>query len=169
MEKVITTMLLLIAAIVATVFVINAVLPSVQRTSSDISAASDVVGNRLRSDVRIIEATGTDGTDEAYIWVKNTGAASIPTIDKVDVFFGETDNFERIGYDDQPTCPVPNPPPRAQPCWQYGIENDDRWDPSPSATVRITVYLDYNLVAGQDYVITVVLPNGITTSRVFSL
>lgn len=167
MEKVITTMLLLIAAIVATVVVINSVLPSVQRTSADISAASDVVGNRLRSDVRIIEATGADGSDEAYIWVKNTGAASIPAIDKVDVFFGETDNFERIAYDSEPTCPAPSPPPRTQPCWQYGIENDDRWD--PSATVRITVYLDYNLAAGNDYVITVVLPNGITASKVFSI
>lgn len=167
MEKVITTMLLMIAAIVATVVVINSVLPSVQRTSADITAASDIVGNRLRSDVRIIEATSSAGSDEAFIWVKNTGAAQIPSIDKMDVFFGETDNFERVGYDNDPTCPVPNPPPRLQPCWQYGIENDDEW--TPTATIRITVYLDYTLSASTDYVVTVVLPNGITTRKVFSL
>jgi len=167
MEKVITTMMLLIAGIVATVVVINAILPSVQRTSADITAASDVVGNRLRSDVRIIEATGAAGTDEAYIWVKNTGAAQIFSVDKMDVFFGETDNFERVGYDIEPTCPIPAPPPRLQPCWQYGIENDDEW--AVSATVRITIYLDYDLTAATDYVISVVLPNGIKTSQVFSL
>jgi archaellum component FlaF (FlaF/FlaG flagellin family) len=167
MEKVITSMLLMIAAIVASVVVINSVMPSVQRTGSDISAASDVVGNRLRTDVRIIEATGTANTDQVYIWVKNTGASSIPSIEKTDVFFGETNNFERVGYDDLATCPTPAPPPRLQPCWQYGIENAARW--TPWATVRITIYLDYDLVSGTEYVIKVVLPNGIQASETFSI
>jgi archaellum component FlaG (FlaF/FlaG flagellin family) len=167
MEKVITSMLLMIAAIVASVVVINSVMPSVQRTGTDISAASDVVGDRLRTDVRVIEATGTVGGDEVYIWVKNTGASTIPTIDKTDIFFGETNNFERIGYDDQATCPTPNPPPRLEPCWQYGIENNTRWE--PTATVRVTVYLDYTLAASTDYVVTIVLPNGVSTSTIFSV
>jgi len=167
MEKVITSMLLMIAAIVASVVVINSVMPSVQRTGTDISAASDVVGDRLRTDVRIIEATGTPGTDQLYIWIKNTGASSIPAIDKSDVFFGETNNFERIGYDDLATCPNPSPPPRLQPCWQYGIENGAKW--TPSATVRVTIYLDYNLASNTDYVVTIVLPNGVSTTETFSV
>jgi hypothetical protein len=65
-EKVITTMLLMIAGIVATAFVINAVLPAVQRASTDIVAASDAVGNRMRSDVRIIEVF-VDGADEVQV------------------------------------------------------------------------------------------------------
>lgn len=167
MEKVITSMLLMIAAIVASVVVINSVMPSVQRTSADISAASDVVGNRLRTDVRIIEATGAPDTDEVYVWVKNTGASNIPQIDKTDVFFGETNNFERIGYDELPTCPTPAVPPRTQPCWQYGIENAVKW--TPTATIRITIYLDYDLVANTEYIAKIVLPNGVTANRTFSV
>jgi archaellum component FlaF (FlaF/FlaG flagellin family) len=168
MEKVITSMLLMIAAIVASVVVINSVMPSVQRTGTDITAASDVVGDRLRTDVRVIEATGAPDSDQVYIWVKNTGASSIPSIEKTDVFFGETNNFERIAYDDQPTCPTPVPgPDRPAPCWQYGIENGAKW--TPWATVRITIYLDYDLVAGTDYVVKIVLPNGIQTSETFSV
>ena len=167
MEKVITSMLLMIAAIVASVVVINSVLPSVQRTGTDITAASDVVGDRLRTDVRIIEATGTAGSDTVYVWVKNTGASNIPSIDKTDVFFGETTNFERVGYDDQPTCPTPNPGPRVQPCWQYGIENGARWEPTD--TVRLTIYLDYNLTAATEYVVSIVLPNGVATKVTFSV
>jgi len=87
-------MLLMIAAIVSMVVVINAVLPSVQRTSNDIVAASDVVGNRLRSDVKVIEATGVAGNDVVQIWAKNVGAAEIYQIEKIDVFFGPTANFE---------------------------------------------------------------------------
>ena len=113
MDKVITSMLLMIAAIVATVVVINSILPSIQRTSSDIAAASDVVGRRLRSDVRIVETAGVVGEDYVQIWAKNVGASTIPSLEKIDVFFGETDDFERIAYDEEDTCPNPSPPPRS--------------------------------------------------------
>ncbi|HEU4758641.1 MAG TPA: hypothetical protein VFT91_01545, partial [Dehalococcoidia bacterium] len=145
----------------------NAVLPSIQRTSSDIIAAGDVVGTRLRSDVKVIEATGTAGQDTARIWAKNVGAADIPALDKIDVFFGETGNFQRISYYNAPTCPNPAPPPRTQSCWQYSLENDTKW--APFATLRITIYLTYDLEAGKEYVGTIVLPNGISASKTFKL
>jgi hypothetical protein len=167
MDKVITSMLLIIAAIVATVVVINAVLPSIQRTSSDIATASDVVGARLRSDVRIVETAGVVGEDFVQIWAKNVGASNIPSLEKIDVFFGETTDFERIGYDEEDTCPNPSPPPRSENCWQYALENDTEW--APFATLRITVYLTYDLETGKDYVSTIVLPNGIIASKVFTL
>ncbi len=160
-------MLLMIAAIVSTVVVINSVLPSVQRTSSDIVAASDVVGTRLRSDVKVIEATGVDGNDQVDIWAKNVGAADISQIDKLDVFFGPTANFERVPYDDTVDCVTPPSPPRATPCWQYQIENATEW--SPFATVRLSLYLDYDLASGSEYIVTIVLPNGITASKTFSV
>ncbi len=167
MDKVITTMLLMIAAIVATVVVINSILPTIQRTSSDIVAASDVVGTRLRSDVKIVETSGVVSDDFVQIWAKNVGASDIPSLDKIDVFFGETDDFERISYDSEDTCPNPSPPPRTENCWQYTLENDTEW--APFATLRITVYLTYTLQADTDYVSTIVLPNGITASKVFTL
>lgn len=167
MDKVITSMLLIIAAIVATVVVINAVLPSIQRTSSDIAAASDVVGSRLRSDVRIVEAAGVGGEDLVQIWAKNVGASTIPSLEKIDVFFGETDDFERIGYDPEDTCPNPASPPRTENCWQYELENDSEW--APYATLRIDIYLTYDLATGLDYVSTIVLPNGLVASKVFTL
>jgi hypothetical protein len=160
-------MLLIIAAVVATVVVVNSVLPAIQRTSSDIVAASDVLGRRLRSDVKIIETSGVAGDDFVQVWAKNVGASAIPSLDKIDVFFGETDGFERITYDADTTCPNPSPPPRTENCWQYALENDTEW--SPYATLRITVYLTYDLQAGTEYVTTIVLPNGLSASRVFTL
>jgi hypothetical protein len=167
-EKVITTMLLLIAAIVATMVVINSIMPAIQRTSSDIVAASDVVGSRLRSDFKIIETSGIAGNDYVQIWAKNVGASDIPSLTSIDVFFGETDNFERINYDAAATCPNPAPPPRTENCWQYSLEGGaTEW--SPYATLRITVYLTYDLATSKDYVSTLVLHNGLSASKVFSL
>ena len=167
MDKVITSMLLIISAVVATVVVVNSVLPAIQRTSSDIVAASDVLGRRLRSDVKIIETSGVAGDDFVQVWAKNVGASNIPSLTKIDVFFGETDGFERIAYDPEDTCPNPSPPPRTENCWQFALENDTEW--TPYATLRITVYLTYDLEAGTDYVSTIVLPNGLSASRVFTL
>jgi hypothetical protein len=166
-DKVITSMLLIIAAVVATVVVVNSVLPSIQRTSSDIVAASDVLGRRLRSDVKIIETSGVVGDDFVQVWAKNVGASNIPTLDKIDVFFGETDDFERITYDAEDTCPNPSPPPRTENCWQYALENDTEW--TPYSTLRITIYLTYDLAADTEYVSTIVLPNGLSASKVFTL
>jgi hypothetical protein len=160
-------MLLIISAVVATVVVVNSVLPAIQRTSSDIVAASDVLGRRLRSDVKIIETSGVAGDDFVQVWAKNVGASNIPSLTKIDVFFGETDGFERIAYDPEATCPNPSPPPRTENCWQFALENDTEW--TPYATLRITVYLTYDLEAGTDYVSTIVLPNGLSASRVFTL
>jgi len=166
-DKVITSMLLIISAVVATVVVVNSVLPAIQRTSSDIVAASDVLGRRLRSDVKIIETSGVAGDDFVQVWVKNVGASEIPSLTKIDVFFGETDGFERIAYDPEATCPDPSPPPRTENCWQFALENDTEW--TPYATLRITVYLTNDLEAGTEYVSTIVLPNGLSASRVFTL
>jgi hypothetical protein len=160
-------MLLMIAAIVSMVVVINAVLPSVQRTSSDIVAASDVIGTRLRSDVKVIEATGVDGNDEVSVWAKNVGAANIAQIDKIDIFFGPVDSYERVAYDDTVDCVTPPTPPRANPCWQFTIENATEW--TPYATVNFSLYLDYDLVRDLEYIVTIVLPNGITASKTFSV
>ena len=167
MDKVITSMLLIIAAVVATVVVVNSVLPAIQRTSSDIVAASDVLGGRLRSDVKIIEVSGVVGEDYVQIWAKNVGASEIPSLANIDVFFGETDNFERIAYDADPTCPNPSPPPRTDNCWQYALESGTEW--TPYTTLRITVYLTQDLQAGAEYVSTIVLPNGLYATKVFTL
>jgi len=116
---------------------------------------------------KIIETSGVAGDDFVQVWAKNVGASNIPSLTKIDVFFGETDGFERIAYDPEATCPNPSPPPRTENCWQFALENDTEW--TPYATLRITVYLTYDLEAGTDYVSTIVLPNGLSASRVFTL
>jgi len=167
MDKVITSMLLTIAAVIATVVVINAILPAVQRAGSDITAASDSAGDRIRSDVRIIEVSGIDTDDFAQIWAKNVGASRIYAVDKSDVFFGPVNNFSRAVYDSTSECPTPAVPPRTVDCWQYSIEGDTKW--TISTTVRITVYISYDLAAGTEYVVTVVLPTGIVVTKTFTV
>jgi flagellar protein FlaG len=150
--------MLTIASIVAIVAVVNAVLPSVSRTSGALISASNVVEERIASQVEVVHATGQDADPDAEVWVKNTGASTIGALDRVDVFFGPDGDFQRIPQGD-PGCTVP--------CWEYTIENATTWE--PTATLHITVHADSDLAAGTTYYVKVVTPNGIADSKFFTV
>jgi archaeal flagellar protein FlaG len=150
--------MLTVASIVAIIAVVNAVLPSVGRTTGALISSSSLVEDRIASQIQIVHATGQDGEPEASVWVKNIGASTVMAVDRVDVFFGPEGDFRRVPYGGA-GCPAP--------CWEYEIENADRWE--PTATVRIIVHVDGTLATGQAYYVKVVTPNGITDSRFFTV
>ena len=151
--------MLTIAAIVAIVAVVNAVLPSVSRTSGALISASGAVEDRIASQIEIVHATGQDADPEAEIWIKNTGASTVDAIDRVDVFFGPDGDFQRIAAGADSTCTAP--------CWYYEIENALAWE--PTATLHITVKDDTDLASGTTYYIKIVTPNGIADSKFFTV
>ena len=150
--------MLTIAAIVAIVAVVNAVLPSVSRTSGALISASNVVEDRISSQIEIVHATGQDANPDAEVWVKNTGSSSIGAVDRVDVFFGPDGDFQRIPQGD-PGCTAP--------CWEYAVENASSWE--PTATLHITIHAGTNLASGTTYYVKVVTPNGISNSKFFTV
>ncbi len=150
--------MLTIAAIVSIVAVVNAVLPSVSRTSGALISASNVVEDRIASQIEVVHATGQDADPDADVWVKNTGAATVSAVDRVDVFFGPDGNFQRIAQGIA-GCTAP--------CWEYEIENSTKWE--PTATLHIIIHADTNLATGTTYYVKVVTPNGIADSKFFTV
>ncbi len=159
MDKVLITVLLVVAGLLASSIVVNTVLPSVQRAGGDVVAVSARVSERIRSDVRIVETAAAPNTAQVQVWAKNVGAVTIANPDRLDVFFGEVGAFQRI-----PPCAQTGGQPA---CWEVAIENDTEW--APYATARITIYTAAPLQMGRDYVVTLVLPTGVVASTVFSL
>jgi flagellar protein FlaG len=151
--------MLTIAAIVAIVAVVNAVLPSVSRTSGALISASGAVEDRIASQIEIVHATGQDGDPDADLWVKNTGSSTIDPITRTDVFFGPEGNFQRMTSGADSSCTAP--------CWYYSIENASSWE--PTATLHVTVKYSANLATGTTYYIKVVTPNGIADSKFFTV
>lgn len=151
--------MLTIAAIVSIVAVVNAVLPSVGRTSGALISASGVVEDRIASQIEIVHATGQDGSPDATGWVKNIGVSTIDPMERVDVFFGPASDFQRIP---QGTAGC------TAPCWEYDYENaTSAWE--PTSTVRITIHASSNLASGTTYYIKIVTPNGIADSKYFTV
>jgi len=148
-----------VAAVVAIIAVVNAVMPALSRTNSSMVLSSDVVNDRISSQLEIIHATGVDTATQADAWVKNVGASQIGPIDRTDVFFGPESDFARIPYGG-PSCTAP--------CWDYTLEGGDtEW--APTATLHIIIYLDYSLAAGTTYFVKVVAPNGINDAKFFTV
>jgi flagellar protein FlaG len=151
-------MLLTIASIVAMVVVINAVLPTVTRTSSAITSAGGTLDDRIKSDIEIIHATGSVGGDTAYVWVKNVGSNSIGSIERSDLFFGEDGSFARI---------PPGSSGCSAPCWEYEIENATQFE--PTSTLKITIHLTDTLSSGTPYYVKFTLYNAVSDARYFTL
>lgn len=151
MDKVMVTLLLVIAGVVCSMVLINAVYPAITGSSGAIVDAASKIDDRIRSNIAIIE-TSNSGSN-IYVWIKNVGASSIGGIGNSDVFFGPQGNFARIAYGG-PTAPY----------WDYSIENDTRW--GPSATIKITVH--YTGTPSGQYYFKVVIPNGISAEDNYS-
>jgi Archaebacterial flagellin len=148
-----------VAAVVAIVAVINSVMPALSRANSSMVLTSDVINDRISSQVDIIHATGVDTATQADTWVKNVGASRIGPIANSDVFFGPENDFDRIPYGG-PSCTAP--------CWDYVLEGGaTEWE--PTATLHIIIYLDYSLATGTTYFVKVVIPNGISDAKFFSV
>ncbi len=155
MDKALVTILLIIAGVVCTMVIVNAVYPLITGTSGALTDAVQRIDDRIRSNIKIIEIS-SNGT-EVYIWIKNIGASTIGAIEKSDVFFGPEGNFARIPFG---TTGSPLP------YWDYALEDgSDVW--KPSSTLKITIHLQ-EAQSGVQFV-KVVAHNGISDWQLFGM
>jgi hypothetical protein len=153
MDKVIVTLLLIIAGVVCSVVIINAAYPAITGSTGAITDTTSKINDRIRSQIKIIEIAGDD--TELYVWVKNIGASRILSIESCDVFFGPEAGFERVPH---------GGPGSSEPYWDYTIENSDKW--GPTATIKVTVHSSGTLSG--TYYFKIVIPNGISDETIYS-
>jgi hypothetical protein len=154
MDKVMVTVLLLIAGVVCSMVLLNAVYPAITGSSGAIVDAASKIDDRIRSNIAIIQIS--DSSSDVYIWIKNVGASSIGGISKSDIFFGPQGNFARITYSDTP----------AAPSWRYDVEGGGAW--GPTATLKITITGTGALTALSEYYFKIVIPSGISAQDFYS-
>ena len=130
MDKVLTTALLTIAAIVAAVMVVNAILPAVSTGTTSLISTTRRTETLLKTAIEIIHATRTN--DDVRFWVKNVGGEEIQDIENADVFVEGSGGYHRMEFS------ASTPPTDCPGKWSYDYEdNNDSW--TPSTTVKITV------------------------------
>lgn len=154
MDKTITAALLTIAAIVSALALINAVIPAMGKSTSALVSSNSAAAERLRTSTEIVYVVGDSANTNVYAWVKNTGSIAVMAVEKTDVFLQTPTTYVRVPYGagaDQ---------------WQYTLEGSaTAW--GPTDTIKITINL--TALASGVYTLTIVLPNGVTTSEQFSV
>ena len=165
MDKVITTALLTIAGVIAAVMVVNTMLPVTGRSSSSILSSSAAAANQIKTDVEIVTVTAIGS--EIYVWVKNIGAADIPSIEDSDVFVEAVGtSFTRFTVSIEDTsadCDAAGP---AAGLWNYCKE--EAWDVwKVGRTVKLTITLSG--AASGEYLIRFVTSNGVAVEKTFSV
>lgn len=170
MDKVLTTVLLVVAAVVTAVMVINAVYPAVGETSSALSSISSKTTDMIKSQISIIHATGeldqngnwqdinSDGDFDIFVWIKNTGTVTIDDIGNTDVFVGHAGEWTRIDYVDYAGGNYPR--------WKYTIDSGTEW--TQASTLEIEIGYSSPLLSGE-YQVKITIPNGLTDEYNFSM
>ncbi len=170
MDKVLSTILLVIASLVCVVLAINVIYPATSISSSALSSISVQMGDRIKSQTAIVHATGEldqygvwqdtnlDGDFDIFIWVKNIGATTVDNAENSDLFIGSDGDWLRILHEDWAG--------EATESWNYTIENGVEW--GQETTMLIEVSYDTPLSSG-DYSIKLIIPNGISDEYHFSM
>jgi hypothetical protein len=156
MDKIIVTVMLIIAGLTAAFAVFNSVYPAVQRSGQSMSDAADDISDRITSRIEVIQVGANNSSVEA--WVKNVGSSRILGIGDSDIFFGTDGNISIIPFGGEGSSP---------PYWSYHLEGDNtQW--GQAVTNGIVIYLAGSLQAGV-YSFKMVLPNGNSDETSFSL
>ncbi len=160
-ESAISVTIITIGCVICATVLVTALYPAMYGAAASAVATTVKLGERIETSVEIIAETN-ESTYE-YVWVKNTGSSQIAPsqIERSDIFFGETGNFQRFLYDSD-LSPAP--------CWNYSIENDANgngwWD--TGETVKITINCT-STIGSDDYYFKIVLYNAVSDDDTFSI
>jgi flagellar protein FlaG len=158
----IVTALFLISAVIAAGVLISAIFPAIYRTADTFGSASHEADVQMRTDIKIVNYFCTITGEDPYakIWLKNIGTYRMGTseIDDSDIFFGRTDNFERLPiYDHYDTEELGNG------FWDQGE--------TLTITIRKSDITDENCwpsAENNDAYFAIVLPTGVRRSVEFT-
>jgi flagellar protein FlaG len=160
-QNVISTAILIIAAVVAVVALINGVFPSIYQMSGSITSVSAASNDRMKTEIKIIYESANATDHSLNVFVKNTGDQKITSahIGESDMYYGTGDAMERCGSD-----------AAAGATWTWSIEEgngDANWDPGETLNIMLqTASHDFNVPAQR---VKVVLYNGVGDEATFTL
>jgi flagellar protein FlaG len=162
-QEVLSSALLMIATIIASVALVNAVYPSIFTMTGSISMMTNSVDQRMKSEISVIFESSPN-TNTLYVWVKNIGKTEIPQDSLqqyTDIFYGSGSGaMSRAVYNGS-----------ENPKWAYSIESgsgdgDTSWD--PGETIKMTITTTGEFTPG-DHRVRIILPNKVYCEDTFSV
>jgi flagellar protein FlaG len=150
-QDVISSAILIIAAVIATVVLVNALYPSLYMVTGSVASASDTSSDRLLTDVKIVMASA-EGSGTLHVWVKNDGSTKVPgsRIAYTDVYFGDRGHMSKASANVSGALR-----------WTYVLDDlngDGNWGPGETLQITVTDESGTGFTAG-DHQVKLVLYN----------
>ena len=166
MDKVITTALLTMGAVLASVMVINTMLPALGRSGGPVLSSSSAASEQVKTNVVVVAVLTDVPSAEIYAWIKNVGANEIESIDLSDVFLQTSAAFTRMTYDTTSVTNDCSASPASTGQWMFCYEGDETlWNTADTIKVTISVAS----LPADDYVVQFTTNNGVTAHKTFSI
>lgn len=161
MDKAITTGIFIIASVVASLALINAVLPAIGDSSGALSAANASAADRIRTDIEIVHAaadTSSGSEDQVLVWVKNIGSQKISPVESSDIFLMTSTTVKRLSHGSS----------SGPEYWDYTMEGGAT-DWTQTVTIKITLHLTDASVTTGAYTVSVAAYNGVSATKDFTV
>ncbi len=162
-QNVISTAILIIAAVIAVVALINSVFPAIYRMSGSVTSVTDASNDRMNTEIKIIYVCADAGEDHAIdVFVKNTGSKKVPEekIPYADVYYGSATTGMIRAASSGPAYPYRD-------ASIVEGNGDAQWDPGETLEIRVHTNT-YDFMGGRQQV-AVVLANGVSDRLEFTL
>lgn len=140
-QEVISSAILIIAAIIATVALINAVYPSLFTATDSIHSVSDSASDRVKTDVKM-DMASKQNASTLFVWMKNIGSVAVPAgrLPYTDLYFGEPGSMAMVSTS-----------PAASFRWAFVLDDQDSdgdWDSGETMQIAITDVDEARLTSG---------------------
>ena len=157
MDKAITSGLLIIASVIASIALINAVIPAMSKSSGALVTANAEAADRIRTDIEVIHVASKTSPDQVIVWVKNIGLNTIKPIESGDIFLTTPTEVKRLSHGSSSGAEY----------WDYTIENGTAW--TTTVTVKMTLHLTNGTIVAGGYNVIVNVYNSVNASKDFSV
>lgn len=144
-QETISSAILIIAGIIATVALVNAVYPSLLSATDSVGSVSDAASDRVKTDLKITMSSQPNSS-ALYVWVKNTGSTELAAgrLAYTDVYFGDPGSMSRAETNEHASFH-----------WSYVLDDQDgdgNWGPGETLQVLISDAGAIHLTAGTHHV-----------------
>ena len=128
-SETIVTAIFLITAVVTAGILTSQIFPAIYTMSGSVSSSTKAADQTLRTNIAIVNSFSLNSTNEAQLWLKNTGSTrmALPDLNLSSVFVGNPGNIGIVTLDD----PVNG--------WSYEIVDDVNGNWDPRETLHVTV------------------------------
>jgi len=159
-SETIVTAILLITGVVAAGILASVIFPAVSTMAGSVSSSTHAADQTLRTDIAIVNTFALNNTNQAQVWLKNTGSTRISpaSLNMSTIFVGNSANIGTVKLNDPSNG------------WTYDILDNTNgyWD--PGETLHITAISSrIPSDSGDEVYFQMVLSDGTKTSEDFTV